>query len=295
MGQSSVFNKLKNYQLRPLQGLLELNYQNSSICELLSYAEKEINPIPEGRARSLLLFFYLINLFKNKGLNFYVKGGVILQYYLKENARATNDLDIIIPGDSDIFYEEVKKILSSEQGELTFEVKHYSKSPASDIYYYDSFSMDIVIYHNQEKLESIVFEGIYGDIFNKIKPETYKGPEVIAKDFHYLGVPLEYIFAEKILAITSELARPYKHLVDAYSLLNIDINIKLLKECLDIILEKENKTRKELGKDITKYVYQIPKDKEFKGSYIFTALQAGYNLDEDTLKEAINAWLGENL
>ncbi len=83
---------------------------------------------------------------------------------------------------------------------------------------------------------------------------------------------------------------PYKHLVDVYSVSKTDpINPALLKECLELYAEEENKGREELLFDKYHYVYQIPKDKKFSRGFIFSAIQAGYNVDDQEMIKEVNA------
>lgn len=287
---------MSKYQFRPLDGLLSLDIdkiKSIGVLKSLQYVEDELSPSPKGRAKKLVLFFIVINGLIKNDINFYVKGGIILQYYLKEHARTTNDLDIIIPIDSDIFINQVKEALNNYKSDIRFEVSNYIKKPAHKNYFYNTFNARINVYHDKELIDSFIFEGIYGDIYDKISPISYKGPDFINDNFHYYGVPVEYIFAEKILAITSELDRPYKHLVDAYSLSQINTDIDLLKKYLDIILFEENKTRRKLGYNTNEYQYEIKKNKVFIGSYFLHIIQSGYKIDEDDLIKYLNNWMKE--
>ena len=262
---------------------------------MLSYAEKEIQPVPEGRARSMLLFFYVIDLLQRHGIEFYVKGGILLQYQLGEHARPTYDIDLLVPGDADEFYEKANAVLSSQEGPLTFEIKLYRKTLASASYYHNTFSMDLFVYLKRKRIDVYTFEGIYGDAYLFVNPVTYKGPDIIREGFTYLGVPIECILAEKILAITSELPRPYKHLVDVYSLISTNINVATVKQYLDYILGKAETMRNSLGLSKSDYVYQITDSKQFTDSYFFETLQAGYTLGELEMRAKVNAWLKANI
>ncbi len=81
--------------------------------------------------------------------------------------------------------------------------------------------------------------------FDEIKPEIYK-----VNDISFKGVPIEYLAATKILAVTSEVERPFKHLADTYTISSIEtllINKQQIKKYLDIINDNENKVRKTLN------------------------------------------------
>ena len=288
---------MSDFKFRPLEGLLSLSVndlKSISVFDMLQYVEGELSPSPKGRAKKLLLFFIVINELMKKSIPFYVKGGTILQYSLAEHARATNDLDVVVPGDSDSFFEKAKIALEAYRGEIRFEVKDYLKKPFYDKYFYSTFSFQIDVFHEGEMIENFILEGIYGDVFEKIDPLLYKGPSIIEDDFAFLGVPIEYIFAEKILAITSELTRPIKHLVDAYSLSKTDIDIVLLKRYLSVILEEEKKARKKFGYSCDGYRYAIQPNKQFLGNYVFLILQSGYNEDKDDVVAYLNNWMKEN-
>lgn len=285
---------MSRYAFRPLEGLLnqnDIDLQSTGVFDSLRRAEEEISPSPKGRAQKLVLFFLVIRELAKRGIPFYVKGGTILQYHLGEHARANHDLDIIVPGDSDPFFLEAKKALEGLEGDISFTLDEYRKKPAYETFFYNTFSARISVYHEGELIERFIFEGIYGDVYGNIEPVSYEGPSFIEKGFRFLGVPVEYIFAEKILAVTSELARPYKHLVDAYSLAKIDTDVSLLKKYLNIILKEESKARKKYGYPVDEYHYEIKHDKEFTGSYVLAILQSGYQEDEEDVVAFLNAWM----
>jgi len=93
--------------------------------------------------------------------------------------------------------------------------------------------------------------------------------------------------AEKVIAITNELVRPYKHLIDLYGLMKADINYSLLKKYLKLINDNDNKYRKE-KRDL---ILEIREDKKFLGNYLLTCLQAGYQITLEEMKKEINDWL----
>ena len=295
----SKSNRVEDYKYLPLEGLLSLNknqFSNADIFSVINEAEKIINSSPKGRVSHLALLFYLINILENAGLEFYVKGGVIQHYYLKDKARATNDLDIIIKEDSDVFYQKLIHALSKINNGLAFKVAHYSHYPADKKYYYDIFNIELVVLYQDKEWMNLTIDGISNSfIYNNIQPLTYQIPEVIAPHSFFKGTPIAYVLAEKIIAITNELARPCKHLVDVYSLIHTHIDIPLLKNYLALIIDNDNRVRKNLGIDIQPYSYQIKDHKTFVSSYIFSALQAGYTLTFDEMKNEVNAWMKTNL
>ena len=288
---------MESYKHRPLDGLLSLKeneISNADIVDLFNYAEEKIDASPSGRAKQLALLFYFIKILKNTNLNFYIKGGLLLQYYLKDNARPTHDIDIIIPNNPDSFKEALEKELSEINGPLVFRIVNYSYKPADVVYYYDTFSFDIEVYYKGNKYSAFVLDGVVSSIFNNINPVQYKGPSIITNDFIFNGVPVEYICAEKIIAVTSELNRPFKHLVDLYSLTKLDLNIPLLKSYLEMIIDNDNQIRSKLNKP-TQTSFIVKDDKQFAGSYIFPLLEAGYNIPLEKTKLEINNWLSDNL
>lgn len=290
---------MEEYKYLPLEGLLSLNknqFSNANIFSVINEAEKTIDSSPKGRVSHLALLFYLINILENAGLEFYVKGGVIQHYYLKDKARATNDLDVIIKDNSDTFYQKLMNALSLVNDGLTFKVIHYSRYPADKKYYYDIFNIELMVFYQDKEWMDITIDGISNSfIFDNIDPISYQLPEIIAPNSSFKGVPIAYVLAEKIMAITNELARPCKHLVDVYSLIHTHIDVSLLKNYLAIILKNDNHVREKLGLDNKPYSYSIKDNKPFVSSYIFSALQAGYTLSFDEMKKEVNAWLINNL
>lgn len=290
---------MKNYKFLPLDGLLSIKQEeisNADILSTLNYLEEKINSIPEGRVTQLALLFYLIKYLNEAGLSFLVKGGIIDQYHLKERARFTYDLDIIIKDDVDIFVKKLEDRLSLIDDTLKFKIVSIKKVPANDNYYYDTFNVEISVFNDNKEPIEVHIDGIVNpSFFEKITGIAYKIPEIIAPDMSFKGAPIEYVMAEKVMAVTNELIRPYKHLVDLYSIIHLNIDVDLLKTCLDMILEHDNKAREKLNKPIARYMYQIKEDKHFIGGYIFTALQAGYNIDLKMMIDEVNKWLEGNL
>ena len=279
------------YKYQPINGLLSIDkkeIEGANVLSVLSYVEEKVNSAPVGRAKNLALFLIVINILNKAGLSFYIKGGIVMQYYLGDHSRPSNDIDVVIKEDPDTFYEKVKNALDNYQGELSFKITGHHKNPASEKYLYDSFNIIFHAYYNEQDLGLILLEGVYGDVFDKIKPVTYQGPNFIEEGFTFKGVPIEYVFAEKILAVTSELPRPYKHLVDAYSISKIEIDLNELKRYLVLILEIENIARERFDMNVFIYKYIIRPNKAFTRSFFFAALQAGYSLVEEKMIEELN-------
>lgn len=288
---------MENYKYRPLAGLLSIKKEeisDANVLNTLSYAEEKIKPSPKGSAMQLAFLFYLIKILKDAGLSFYVKGGLIQHYYLEERARPTYDLDIIIKEDSDAFVEKLNSAFETNQDSLSLKIKKYEVTPANNLYYYNSFNIEIEVKENDLECARLYIDGVVDShIYSKIKPLTYEMPEIIAPNTNFKGVPIEYVMAEKIIAITNELVRPFKHLVDIYSLMNLDINVDSLKEYLKLIIDNDDQIRVKLEKEVKPYIYQVKADKIFAGSYIFTVLQAGYTISYSRMIGAVNAWLAK--
>ena len=284
-----------DYKYLPLLGLLSIKKEeisNASIFDAISYAEERINSSPKGRVTELALLFYLISILNDIGLAYFVKGGVILNYYLKDKVRPTHDLDIIIDQDPDLFFEEIKKYLSKINN---IKIIEYIKTPADRIYYYDTFSIELEVSINGEKIKTSI-DGIYNHgIYQSVDTITYDGPEFIKDNLQFQGVHIEYVLAEKIMAISNELLRPFKHLVDVYSLIHTDIDTKLLNNYLSLIKENDDKVRKNLNIDINDFSYQIKENKPFVGNFTFTAFQSGQIISLNEMIDAVNKWLEINI
>ena len=285
---------MQSFKYQPLLGLFNIDKKENksvSVLSTLSFVEEKINPAPKGRAKDLALFLMLIDILANANLPFYVKGGTIMQYALGEHARPSSDIDVIIPKDADNFIEKAKDVLENYQGTLSFKVTHHHVKPADEKYYYDSFDLFISVFEGETKIRNILLEGVFGDIFEKVEPVIYHLPSFINEGGSFKGVPIEFVFAEKVLAVTSELSRPYKHLIDAYSFTDIDINIEKLKKYINLILDSENIVRANLGLPIVKEYRQIKEDKKFTHSYFFEAIQAGYKIEEKEMIKKVNEYL----
>ena len=290
---------MKDYKYRPLDGLLEINREeikNTDIVSAFDYAEEKIASIPNGRTKDLAVIFHLIKIMKAANLNFYVKGGVILQYYLKDKARVTHDIDRLTIDDGESFLNKVKDALKDIKGPLTYVVKEFRKEPANEHYYYDTFTIVITALNNGEPYSELAIDGVTNkQIYEHIIPKTYKGPSLVDETLSFKGVPIEFEVASKIIAITNELERPYKHLVDAYSLIHINMCIGLVKEYLDLIINSDNQIRSKYGKEINNYVFKVRDDKRFIGTKVLPSLQAGYVLSFEEIKDEVNKWMEDNL
>ncbi len=287
-----------NYVHRPLEGLLSIKkdeISDADIFGVISYLEKKISSEPEGRVIDLALLFYLIRILQKTNVDFFVKGGFVMQYYLGSFARPTVDVDIIINSDPDVLAKKLENELSAYNESISFKIGFYAKSKASAGYYYDGFTFDIDVFHFEQKLTQIRLDGIYGPMLDRISPVIYEGPEIVQENFVFKGVPKEYVMAEKIMAITNELPRPFKHAVDVYSLIHTDVDVLLLKHYLDIILSQDNEVRKRLGKRTGPYVYEIKEDKKLLGPFFWAIIQAGYNVPAEEMIKEINLWMEKNL
>ena len=218
-----------------------------------------------------------------------------MQYYLKDNNRPTRDFDIITSLDNDELHKRLDEIINNYQGELSFNIKEYEYYPKSNGFYYDTINIRIDVLHNKKYYHELLIDGIISPIFDLVDTIDYKAPLYFVEYASFKGVRIEYVMAEKIMAITNELKRPYKHLVDVYSLIKLNIDLDILKKYLDIILTYDNETRCLFGKDVKKYEYYIKDDKSFSGFYALPSLQAGYNISFDSMKEEVNNWLKEYL
>ena len=207
--------------------------------------------------------------------DFYVSGGVICQFFLKEHSRYVSDIDVIFKCD----LKEVESIFRKY-----FNVVEFIISPISEPYFVETFMALIEI---DGKISQI--DGTKANFFDEIEPEIYK-----VNDLSFKGVPIEYLAAIKILAITSEVKRPYKHLVDIYTISSIEdslINKEQIKKYMVIFNDNENKVRKMLNEPKHCLNFSIKEDKTFSGSEILATLQAGYNVSKETMIEEVNKWL----
>ena len=207
--------------------------------------------------------------------DFYISGGVIYQFFFKEHARYVKDIDIVTKWD----LKEVESIFRQH-----FNVIEFIISPLSPLLFVESF---IVLIEIDGKI--IQIDGMKVNFFDEIKPEIYK-----INDVSFKGVPIEYLVATKILAVTSKVERPFRHLVDVYTAsMNEDslIDKEQIKKYMIIFNDNENKVRKMLKKPKHNLSFSITEDKTFSGPEILPTLQARYNVSKETMIEEVNKWL----
>ncbi len=206
---------------------------------------------------------------------YYVSGGVICKYLLKEHSRYVRDIDIVTKRD----LKEVESIFRQHLNVIEF-----ISSPITELFLEETFICLIKI---DGKIVQI--DGMRVDFFDEIKPEIYK-----VNNNSFKGVPFEYLVATKILAVTSNVERPFKHLVDTYSASLISPSVvdkQEIKKYLLIINDSENKAREVLKKQGIALSFSIKKEKSFSGSKTLNTLQAGYNVSKETMIEEVNKWL----
>ena len=208
-------------------------------------------------------------------LDYCVSGGLLCQHYLGEHARYTKDIDILFHTDQ----EEVKEKLKEAFGDIDF-----FSSEETDHFYEPTFTC----FTKMGGLRGQI-EGKKLDFFSEIKTEQYSYEGIV-----FRGVCLEFPIAEKLVALLSELARPYKHLVDIYSFSRIDpslINKEEIKRYVGLINAQENRYRKKAGLPAYEIPDQIPKNKVLTPPVIFPTLQSKHNVSKEGMIEAVNAWL----
>lgn len=207
--------------------------------------------------------------------DFYISGGVIGKFFLKEHSRYIRDIDIVTNCD----LKEVEMIFRQH-----LDVDEFIISPFSKVLYAETF---ICLIKLDGKI--IQIDGKKAGNFDEIKPEIYK-----LNENSFKGVPFEYLIATKIHAMISENERPFKHLVDIYSVSKLDqymIDKQEVKRYLEIYNDCENRDRKLLNKPVAKLHLSIDENKRFNGPEILTTLQAGYNVSKETMIEEVNKWL----
>ena len=213
---------------------------------------------------------------------------------LGEHCRRTYGIDVIVK-DPDAFYDDVRKAVSSCGSDLSFDVAYVKKKEASERYYKNTFSFRVTCRRGEETIGMIIVDGVYLDDYESMHKVVYKGPEIIDKDFCFYGVDIEYVAREIILAISSELPRPIKHLVDVYSLSKIDLDIKKLQRYLEDGFAQENRMRELFGKPLLTKDYAVKDEKKFLGNYVYEMISSGYPLRFKEMKESVNAWLKATL
>ena len=208
-------------------------------------------------------------------INFYVTGGLLCQHYLKDHARYTKDIDIILC--------EKKEIIENKLNNI-YGLIDFSYNDQSLTFYEAYFICFTKINNLNAQIEGRMIEHL-----NDIRYETYSYQGITFK-----GVCLEYLIADKLVAILNELSRPYKHLIDIYSFSKIDqslINVNEIKRYMMLINKQENIYRKEHGLKEYNLPKQIPENKDFKPPFILPTLQSKYNLTKQEMITYINQWL----
>jgi predicted nucleotidyltransferase len=208
-------------------------------------------------------------------LDFCVIGGLLCQYYLEDHARYTKDVDILFLADPKTVEEKLK---------AAFGTIDFTYSEETESFYEPAFTCFVKIEGLRGQLEGKRIE-----FLPEIKTEPYS-----YKDIVFQGVCLEYAIAEKLVALLSELPRPYKHLVDVYSFSQLDSSLldkEAIKRYMSLINEQENRFRKRAG--LKEYVLpkKIPADKRFTPPYALPTLQGKYNASQEELVAKVNEWL----
>ena len=206
---------------------------------------------------------------------FYVSGGVICQFFLKEHSRYTKDIDIVTKCD----LKEVESAFRKR-----FNVVQFFYTPISNTHFEETFMCLIEI---DGKITQI--DGMRVEFFDEIKSEMYK-----VNDISFKGVSLEYLTATKILAVTCKTERPFKHLVDTYTISMIDptlIDKQEIKKYMIVFNDCENKVRKMFNEQEYVLNFYIEDNKSFSGPEILTTLQARHNVSKETMIEEVNKWL----
>ncbi len=249
----------------------------------------------EGETQELFLFFHFLNLLSKANVDYLLNGSQIIKPYLKDKVRFGKDIDIIAQ-DPDILFEQIDKAISNATGDITYKIKELRRREADQVYYYDTFLFRIEAYHDGDFFHGFSLDGKVVSDFDKIEKVKYYGPKIIDEDFYYYGVKIESVAAEKIVALSCELLRPYKHLVDVYTLTKyVDLDIGLLKKYLSQILDRENRVREKLNISPINDDYKIKQDKLFSGNYYFYAISAGYRVTKTEMIKEINDWIIKNI
>ncbi len=207
--------------------------------------------------------------------DFLVIGGLICQYYLKDHARFTNDIDIVYNEDRDIVEEKLRKI---------FKIIDFDYKEARETFFEATFTALVEI--NGEIAQ---IEGTKMSFFQEIKSEDF-----CYEGIQFKGVTPDFMIADKIVSMLNELERPYKHLLDIYSFSRIDqsqLDKDEIRKYIDLVNKEENTNRVKRGIKEYNLPNQIPENKIFTGKIITTTLQARYNITKEYVIEEVNKWL----
>lgn len=211
----------------------------------------------------------------NTHLDYYVLGGLLCQFYLKDHARYTKDVDILFNVEPKVVEEELKKV---------FGTIDYSYNEETD-YFYEPF---FTCFTQTNNLRGQI-EGKKINFFDDINVEEYSYEGITFK-----GVCIEYLIAEKLVSLLNELKRPYKHLVDIYSFTNIDLSLidkDEIKRYMSLVNRQENLYRKRVNLKEYKFPKQIPINKVFTPPFILPTLQSKNNVSKDEMIDKVNKWL----
>ena len=211
------------------------------------------------------------------GFDFCVCGGIICQFYLGKHARYTEDIDIV----TNLEVKDFEKMFKEH-----FHVISFSYQPVSPVFFEETFSARVEIDD-----EEIIIEGM--------KINFYK--DIVSKEYEINGVPfkgtnVEFVVAEKFIALNNELDRLYKHFVELYSFSLLDesvIDKKEVKRYVNLINEDENVVRALFNKPEVKVIYKLREDKKFFGPTVLPTLQAKHNVSKETMETSVNDWLAK--
>lgn len=240
----------------------------------------------------MFLFLLFIDLLKKAKLDFCVKGGIMLNYFLGEHARRTRDIDVYIE-DPDAFFASVCQACENSKSPITFQCTWGRKRNADLLFYHNTFQFSVNAYHKEALLKTFTLDGTFGEECRDIETILYPGPAIISKGFCFPGVCLEKIIAEKIVLLTSDLSRPVKHLIDLYGLIHLDFDAGKVRTFLIEGLEQENAVRERHGAKPIEPTWEISMDKELTGSYFLEAIAGGYTLTKQEMVNSINEKLSK--
>ena len=208
-------------------------------------------------------------------LDYLVAGGLLCQYYLKDHARFTKDVDIVFYDDRKVIEEKLNKAF----GTISF-----TYSEETDSFYEANFTCLTKVNGLRWQVE-----GKRIGFFPEIKVEQYSYEGITFK-----GVCIEYVIAEKLVSLLNELHRPYKHLVDIYSFSKIDQSLIDKKEIIryvSLINAQENEYRKKVGLKEINLPRKISDDKVLNPPIIVPTLQSKYNIAKEEMIREVNEWL----
>ena len=215
----------------------------------------------------------------NLKLDFCVTGGLLCQYYLKDHARYTKDVDILFSSDLKVVEEELRRL---------FGTIDFYDSEGTDSFYEPYFTC----FSKVNGLKGQI-EGKKIDFLNEIRTEQYSYEGITFK-----GVCVEFNIAEKLVSLLNELSRPYKHLVDIYSLIKSDLtglDKNEIRRYMSLINEQENRFRKSKGIKEYELPKRILESKEFTPPFMVPTLQSKHNVSKSVMVSEINEWLKQVL